>query len=233
VRLLFGPMSHLSARIWGVSDLESWTVESESSDRISPWRRGFGLFVLVLTVVLAVAFALGAWNPWQLVILQARFANPWLGVGIVGAIGYLAVWLLSPVQNEAKQGRSIKIRVLLAVVSVIGLIVGSILSLLYRYEATELDRSPDGERAVALVVSGGQEERDLRIWDVSGLFIREVESLGRPCHRLEASFRDRDTVVVNQGFGDWIFELDPETGRSETVLGPRCPDGPIPATLGR
>jgi hypothetical protein len=215
-----------------VGEVASWTEET-SSDRISPWRRGIGFLVLMLVVVLAVAFALGAWNPWQLVILQARFANPWLGLGIVAAVGYLSVWLLSPVRNEARQSGRIRVRVLLAVVAAVGLITGGILSLLYRYDATELARSADGQRAVALIVSGGQSERELRIWEGTGLLTREVGSLGRACQRVEAAFLDSDTIVVNQGFGEWTIDLDPETGRPEQVLGPRCPDGPIPATLGR
>jgi small-conductance mechanosensitive channel len=213
-----------------MSDVASW-IKEPASDRVRPWRRAVGIAMIVVVVALAVAFLLGMWNPWRLVLLQQRFANPWLGLAVVAAGSYVVLWLLLPVRNEARQRWRITVRVWVAVVAVVGLIVGGILSLLYRYESTELARSPDGERAVALVVTGGLQERDLRIWEGSGWWKREVASLGRPCSRVEAQFAGPDTVVVNQGYGDWVFDLDPRTGAPRQVLGPACPDGPQPATL--
>jgi hypothetical protein len=216
--------------IWGVTDRLSWI--QESSSRIPPWRWAAGVLMILLVVVLAVLFALGTWNPWRLVILQQRFANPWFGLAVVAAGTYLVLWLLLPVRNEARQSKRIGARAVVAGITVVGLLTWGIVGLLYRYDSTELARSEDGERAVALVIIGGTQARELRIWQGSGLGKRDVGSLGRPCSRVRAHFIDRDTVVVNQGFGDWVFDLDPRTGRPQQVLGPRCPTGPVTVTLG-
>jgi hypothetical protein len=193
------------------------------------WRRAPGILVALAVPVLAVLYVLGAWNPWRLVILQERFANPWLGLAVVAAVAYLALWLMLPITNEALQRGRIAARVAAATIAVIGVIVGANLDPLFRYQGTELARSPDGERAVAVVISGGLAERDLRVWRGSAPWTREVGSLGRPCGGISVRFVDGDTIVVNQGYGDWWIDLDPDTGRPLQVLAPRCPVPPVPA----
>lgn len=201
------------------------------STRVSWLRLTLGLAVATATVVTAALFVAGYWNPWRLVVLLQWFANPWAGLAIVSAGAYLALWLLRPIRYEAGQRGAIAGRVALASTCVIGLILWGLLQALFRYEADELARSPDGERAVARVVFGGLNDVELRVWEGSGLLTREVGSLGRICHRGTAAFSGSDTVVVDQGYGDLHLPLDPETGAPLMVLAVRCPDPPIPATL--
>lgn len=192
-----------------------------------------GLLVALAVLATATVFVLGFWNPWELVVLRQHFANPWLGTWLVGVGGYLALWLLAPVRVEARQRWRISARVITGVVAVFGLVCWGLFSPLFAYEATELARSDDGERVVVDVTAGGMNERDLRIWEGSGLAAREVGSFGKPCASPQAEFAGPDVVVINQGHGDWQFHLDPETGEPLHVFGPRCSDGPMPATMGQ
>lgn len=199
---------------------------------ISGVRLAAGITVIVLTVVATALFALGLWNPWRLVFLLQHFNNPWAGLLTLGVGSFLAVWLLAPVKAESRQPWRIRFRVLTAVVAVAGLVTTGLFHLWYRYEVTVLDRSDDGTRTVALVVVGGLAERELMVFDGAGLAAREVGSFGRPCNRVRAWFsEDRNVVIVEQGFGEWEFHLDPDTGVPRHRFGPRCSTGPVPATL--
>jgi hypothetical protein len=194
-------------------------------------RRIAGVAVAAVVVTTAVLFVLGSWNPWRLVLLREYFNNPWLGLILVGVGAYLAMWLLAPVRSEAVQRWRIPARVTAAVAASIGLIIGGITHQFYYYEHAELARSDDGEVALARVTFGGRQTSELRLWEGSGLATREVATLGRACHGLRVRFVDRHLIEINQGFGDWLVELDPESGLPRQVLGPSCPDGPTPARL--
>jgi hypothetical protein len=203
---------------------------SPATKRLEWWRWALGIPVALAALALAVLWALGSWNPWRYVILLKYFANPWLGAAAVAAGAYAAMGLLLPIRSEALQPVRITLRLSVVAIGLIGLMVGVTLNPLFRYETTEMGRSDDGDRVVALVISGGLRERELQVWNGAGLWAREVGSLGRPCSSVKVVFVDRDSVVVNQGYGDWVFELDPDTGESRHVFGQRCPIGPIPAT---
>jgi hypothetical protein len=207
----------------------SWTREVEPA--IPPLRRAAGVLVIAVTAATAAVFALGAWNPWQLVVLKQHFGNPWLGLLLLGVGIYAALWLLRPIRNEARQRGRLAARFAAAVLIVVGLVTTGLLHLLYRYDVVELAHSPDGRRTVALVTAGGHAEQRLLVYEGTGLATREVGSLGRPCARVEARFAGPDLVIVNQGFGDWEFPLDPANGEPRHRFGPRCSTGPIPATL--
>lgn len=194
-------------------------------------RRGVGVVAAAGVTATALLFILGSVNPWGFVLLQQYFGNPWLGMVLVGVGGYLAVWLLAPVRNEAQQRWRIRVRVTLAVLITLGILIGGITWHFYRYEHTELARSEDGQRALAQVVYGGRQTSELRLWEGSGLATREVATLGRACHGLEVRFVTPNLVAGDHGFGEWEIELDPDTGQPRQVLGPQCPDGPVPATL--
>jgi hypothetical protein len=207
-------------------------VDTVRPARLSPVRVGAGALTAAVTLAAAVMFALGAWNPWRLVVLLEYFANPMAGAAAVGAFSYLTLWLWLPIRNEARQRVRIGARVGVVIVTVAGLLGWGLFAPWYTYDATEIARSADGPRAVAHVTAGGLQERDLRIWEGTGLATREVGSLGRPCGGVRAEFAGRDVVMINQGFGDWEFLLDAETGEPRHVFGPRCSDGPRPATIG-
>lgn len=205
-----------------------WT--SETVKRLPWWRWALGIPVTLVVLALASLWVLGAWNPWRFVILLQYFANPWLGAAVVAAGAYAAMGVLLPIRSEALQPGRITARLVVAALGLIGLIVGLTLNPLFRYETSEMGRSDDGDRVIALVLSGGLRERELIVWDGAGVWAREVGSLGRPCTTVRVLFVDRHGVVVNQGYGDWVFELDPDTGESRHVFGQRCPIGPVPAT---
>jgi hypothetical protein len=206
-------------------------VDTVKPARLSPVRWIAGALTAVVLLAVLAMFALGAWNPWRLVVLQEHFANPMAGAAAAGALAYLTLWLWLPIRNEARQRARIGARVGVAIVTLAGLLGWGLFAPWYTYDATEIARSDDGQRAVAHVTAGGLQERDLRIWEGSGLATREVGSLGRPCGGVRAEFVGRDVVVINQGFGDWEFRLDAETGEPRHVFGPRCSDAPMPATM--
>ena len=210
----------------------SWIEEPVERARAPVWRWVLGAVLALGGVVAAVLFVLGSWNPMGLVVLRQHFANPWFGLTVVGALAYLALWLLLPIRSEARQPRRLVVRVLAAVVGLSGLLVWAVSGPWYTYETTEAATSPDGERRIVDVIQGGLRERELHVWEGSGLLTREVGSLGRPCGSVRVEFIDSDTIAVNQGFGDWTFRLDPATGQPRHEFGPRCSDGPVPATMG-
>jgi len=202
-----------------------------SARSLGPIRLAAGVVVAVLTALTAAAFALGAWDPWELVVLKQHFGNPWIGLGLVAVGSYVASWLLAPTRNETHQRGRIAVRVALAAVAVTAFIVGGLLGPQFRYSANVVAVSPDGDRMLAVVAIGGLEERQLLVWDGRAPLAREVASLGQPCFRMAARFISRDVVAVDQGFGEHQIRLDPATGQPSHVLAPRCPDPPVPATL--
>jgi len=201
------------------------------SRRRSPWRRAAGVIVAVLAVVLAVLFVLGAWNPWRLVALQGNFGNPWFGLFVTAAMVYLALWLLAPVRNEAVQRRGIAARVVTVVVGVIGLLGWGMFGILFTAQTTELARSADGSRTLVVVARDTDNHQELRVWAGSGWATREVGVLGRACGSVTAQFAGTDAVELDTAYGSWRLALDPATGQPREVLGPRCADGPVPATM--
>jgi hypothetical protein len=198
---------------------------------VGTFRLALGLVVAVLVVAVATVFTLGLFNPWELVVLKRHFANSWVGLAAVAAGAYLAVWLIVPIRDEARQSGWIAVRVALAAITVLGLILGGLLGPQYRYEVSELARSADGERTLALVIVGGLQERQLQVWEGTGLGAREMGSLGRPCTRVRARFAGPDLVIIDQGHGEWPIRLDPHTGVPQQVLAVRCSEPPVPATL--
>lgn len=204
--------------------------------RVSPLRRAIGVALGAVVAVAAVLFVLGAWNPWELVVLRYRFGNPPLGLLLVPLGGLVALWLAAPVRNEAEQGRRIGVMLSLAAVALVGLLGTGIFGNHFRFDTEVLARSDDGTRAVVMVTDRDRPpESYVRIWDGGGLAAREVGELGRVCWARAAGsarFLTRDQVELDTPFGVWRFDLDPATGVPRQVLGPRCPDGPVPATLG-
>lgn len=198
---------------------------------IGSFRIVAGVAVAVLAGGTAVGFALGAWNPWELVVLKLHFGNPWVGLGLVAVGGYLVTWLLIPTRDETRQGGRIALRFALATVAVAAFVVGGLLGPQFRYSANVVAESPDGDRVLAVVTIGGLEDRQLLVWEGRGLSAREVASLGRPCARVATRFVSRDVVAVDQGYGEHQIRLDPTTAQPDLVLAPRCPDPPVPATL--
>lgn len=207
-------------------------VPASGPRRVGLVRRVLGILAAVTVMAAAALFGLAVWNPWQLVLLEQHFGNPWAGLAVVAAGTYLATWLLSPVRHEAVQRGRIGVRVFLGVVVVLSLIAAGLLGPQYRYQATELARTADGDRAIALLVEGGLDQRSLVVWEGEGLGTRQVASLGEPCTGVTARFDSANRVIVDQGYGEWSIMLDPATGQPRQVLGARCPDPPVPATLG-
>jgi hypothetical protein len=199
--------------------------------RPSRRRRVAGGVVALLTVVLAVLFVLGAWNPWRLVALQGTFGNPWFGLFVTAAMAYLALWLLAPVRNEAVQRRGLAARVVAVVAAVIGLLGWGMFGVFYSAQTTELARSADGTRTLVIVARDIDSHQELRVWAGSGWGAREVGVLGLACGSITARFVGTDAVELDTAYGAWRLALDPATGAPREVLGPRCADGPVPATM--
>jgi hypothetical protein len=210
----------------------SWTEEPIVQPRTARWRWVAGSLVALAAVTALVLFALGFWNPWRLVVLRQHFANLWVGLAVAGVLSYVALWLLLPVRSEARQPRRITARVTVVVLGVTGLLGWGLFGQHFTYETTAMATSADGERTVVHVTHGGLRERELHVWQGTGLATREVGSLGQPCGGVRVEFADRDVIRINQGFGDWQFHLEPATGQPRHVFGPRCSDGPVPATMG-
>jgi hypothetical protein len=191
-----------------------------------------GILVALVTLATATLYAFGVWNPWHYVVLMEHFNNPWIGTMIVCGGIYLSLWLLTPIRNEARQPWRIWARAFTAMIAVLGFVAWGLTSQLFAYEATEMANSADGQRTVVDVTAGSFNERSIRVWEGAGLLKREIASFGKPCGSVRAEFASPDVVVVNQGHGDWEFHLDPDTGQPLHVFGPRCSDGPTPATMG-
>lgn len=193
-------------------------------------RRSVGWAVLVAALVAGVLFVLGAVNPWRLVVLEYQFGNPMLGLLVVPSALLLGWWLALPVTNEARQAHRLAVRMALLAVSLIGLIGWGLFGAHFSFHPEPAGRSPDGELTVVLV-----RDRDyppnqyVRIWRGSGLTAREVGDLGRGCGRVRVRFHSPDQLRVRTAYGEWLLELDPETGQPRQVLAPRCGDPPVPA----
>lgn len=198
-------------------------------------RRVVGTGLAVAVVTAAVLYLLGIGNPLRLAVLERYFFDPLFGMLVVGAGGYLALWLLAPIRNEAVQGRRIVARVAALVLAGAGLIAWGMAGLFFNQEITEVARSADGSRVLVEVAHANNPYRwELRVWDGTGLTARELGSLGQACGNLQgARFVGPDVVELDTPYGDWQLRLDPATGAPLEVLGPRCPDGPVPATLGQ
>lgn len=197
--------------------------------RLSLRRRILGTVAAVLVGAMAVLFLLGGWNPGRLVLLEQYFGNPLAGVLAVAIGTYLVLWLLLPVQNEAVQRGRLRVRVVVAVIGVLGLIAWGVFGRLFSGSYEEVARSADGSRAVGLVTVDAGDRQFARIWEGSGLLMREAGEIGRVCRFVSAEFIGADLVEIDAGYGAWRIDLDPATGEPEQVLGPRCPDGPQPA----
>lgn len=206
-------------------------------DRAAPVsvpRRVAGAVVGLAVVVAAVLFALGVGNPLRLAVLERYFFDPMFGLVVVGVGGYLVLWLLAPVRNEAEQGGRIGARIATVVVAVLGLGGWGIFGVFFNQEITEVSRSSDGSRSLVQVAHANNPYRlELRVWSGSGLTAREAGSLGEACGGLQAArFVNNDLVELDTSYGTWQFALNPATGEPRQVLGPRCPDGPVPASMG-
>ena len=208
---------------------------TRGASSISLPRRLAGATLAAVVVAAAVLFALGIGNPLRLAVLERYFFDPLFGMIVVGVGGHLALWLLAPVRNEATQGGRIAGRVATLVLAGAGLIGWGIFGVFFNQEVTEVARTADGSRVLVEVVHANNPYRwELRVWDGDGLTAREAGSLGEACGGVRnARFVGNDRVELDTAYGTWRLELDPATGAPRQVLGPRCPDGPIPATLGQ
>jgi hypothetical protein len=206
----------------------------EGSAGLSLPRRIVGSVLAAVVVAAAVLFAAGAANPWRLAVLERYFADPLFGAFAVGVGGYGALWLLAPIRNEAAARGRITARVVAAVVAAAGLLAWGAFGMFFRQEITEIARTEDGSRAVVQVVRATDPYRyELRVWVGGGLAAREAGSLGLACGGADARFVTPDLVELDTSYGTWQLSLDPDTGEPREVLGPRCSEGPVPATLGR
>lgn len=197
-------------------------------------RRVVGAGLLVVTAVAAVLFVLGSWNPSQLVVLEYRFGNPMLGLLVVPIGALVGLWLALPVRNEARQRGRILGRAVAFGFAVLGLFGWGVFGGHFTFTAEEVARSSNGERALAVVTDRDTPPNSyIKVWTGSGLLAREVGDLGKACGPVEVRFLTDDRVELDTSYGIWQIELDPATGEPRQVLGPRCPDGPVPATLGR
>lgn len=199
----------------------AWLADEEpAAARTSPARRIVGLVAAGLTIAVLLLFALGAWNPWHLVVLSRYFGNPLLGVVVGSGLALAAVWLLTPVVSEAAQGRRLWARFLLGAVLLVSLgawgLFGSHFSGDYRVVA----ESADGSRR--LVMHTRIDDRELRIWSGTGLTARDRGLLGLACGEVIGTFSGNDRIHVSSVYGEFDLTLDPATGAPTRTIGPTC-----------
>lgn len=214
-----------------------WVTETREAVRgRTSWgwlRRAIGGGLLVLTAAAAVLFVLGTWNPLHLVVLEYRFGNPMVGLVTVPIGALLGLWLAVPVRNEARQRARLAARVVAGALLAVGLFGWGVFGEHFTFDAEEVARSPDGDRALAIVSDRGLPKTQyLRVWVGSGLTAREAGEIGRVCGSTTVRFLTADRVEIDTSYGTWQVDLDPATGAPRQVLGPHCSDGPVPATLG-
>jgi hypothetical protein len=184
-------------------------------------RRLLGWLLVVLAVLAIVAYTLGTWNPWRLVILEKDLSNPALGAVIFFALAFIASWVLAPVTNSAAQAGRLWLRFGLAIALIAALVALGVLSPLFSHQYTEASRSPRGTRAIAFV-NKDRDDQQLRVWIGRGLRQRDVGALGHPCGDASVQFRGEDVVHVSTVYGDFDLRLDPASGKPLDVLGPTC-----------
>jgi hypothetical protein len=200
--------------------------------RIAPTRRLLGLVLCGLAGVALVLFVLGSWNPWRLVWLSHYFGSPPVGLTVVMGLLCVGSWLAFPVLNEATGNARIMFRIVTALGTVFGVALWGVIGPIFTTKIEIMAQTPDGERTVALVERSDR-SRLLHVWQGAGLLARDVGILGQACGEVTITFVSRDQIHLTTSYGDWSIDLDPVTGAPRQVLGPRCADGPQPATLER
>lgn len=200
--------------------------------RFAPFRRALGILLLGAAAAALVLFALGLVNPWRLVWLSRYFGNPPVGLAVVTGLAFFGSWLAFPVQNEAVHNRRIMFRIGTGIGTAIAGLLAWGFGPVFDPTITPMARSADGDRSVVLVERADR-SRELHVWAGSGLLTRDVGVIGRACGEVEIEFLSRDRFALTSSYGGWEIDLDPDTGSPRQVLGPRCKDGPRPATLDR
>jgi len=199
----------------------AWLVEDEpDAARPRPVRRIAGAVVASLAAAALVVFVLGAWNPWDLVVLLRYFGNPLAGAVWVFGLSLAGVWLLTPVLNEATQGRRLWARFLLGASLLLSLAVWGVAGSAFGGDYQVIAQSPDGSRR--LVVRTAGEDHELRIWSGTGLAARDRGHLGLACGNVVGAFTGNDRVHVASVYGEFDLRLDPATGKPENTMGPTC-----------
>lgn len=185
----------------------------------SPVRAAVGWTAVGLAVVVTVLFVLGGLNPWNNVFLLEYFADPFLGLMVVAVLVYIALWLLLPVRNEAKQRSRAVARIGVVLVAVAGLFgFGLYGTHFYDYEGQEIVRSPDGERALAIVVRSGSPDERIHLYEGEGLSTMDVADIGPVCPGNEMSFTDDTTILIRNSYGEFSIRLDSDTGMPMEVM---------------
>jgi hypothetical protein len=199
--------------------------ENATIIRVRTPRRALGIALLVLTVAVAVGFAAGVWNPWRLVVLSEYFGSFPLGLLVISVLAFATSWVLLPVRHEVAQGLRIKLRIATGVAILLSLFcVGFTGSAFLPATSTVLARSPDGQRAVALV-ERGLDDRKLQVWVGAGLAAREAGDLGPACGPVTVRFDGPDRVAISTNYGDFQLRLDPATGVPLDGIGSHCSGG--------
>lgn len=195
-------------------------------------RRGAGILLFVLSGAALVLFVLGVWNPWQYVVLLRYFSSPAIGLLVVAGLAGVGAWLAYPVRNESTQRGRSRFLIFTALAAAVGLLCWGVTGTLFTPKITVVTSSDAGDRTIAMV-ERGSENREMHVWSGAGLVARDVGSIGNACGDVKVRFLSRDRVALGTSYGDWQIDLDPATGAPLQVLGPRCADGPEPATLDR
>lgn len=207
-------------------------TSEDRGQRVPVARRGAGMLLFVLSGTALVLFVLGVWNPWQYVMLLRYFSSPALGLLVVGGLACLGAWLAYPIRDEsAQRGRS-RFRLFTALAAAVGLLSWGLTGTLFTPSVAVVASSSGGERTIA-VVERGSNNRQMHVWSGKGFLARDVGAIGRACGEVIIQFLSPDRVAIGTQYGDWQIDLDPATGAPLQVLGPRCADGPEPATLDR
>ncbi|TQL79205.1 hypothetical protein FB566_4806 [Stackebrandtia endophytica] len=172
-----------------------------------------------LAVAVAAVFTVGGVNPWNNVVLLSYFADPFFGLMVVAGLTYLALWLLLPVRSEAKHRGRLAVRISVVLIAVAGLFgFGLYGTHFYDYTGQEVVRSPDGERALAIVVRSGAPDPRIHLYEGSGLATVDVADLGPLCPGNDMSFADDTTVLIRNSYGEFSIRLDSASGMPTEVM---------------
>jgi hypothetical protein len=185
-------------------------------------RRIAGWVTAVLAAAIAVLTVLGAWNPWDLVVLWRLFGNPLRGAALFFVLALVASWLLAPVRSEAQQVGRARWRIALALGLVVSLIGWGLFGSRFGTGRLELAHSPGGGQRTIVLYEPGTDFQRLHVWSGRGLGTRDVGDLGKPCGQTSVSFTGPDEIRVSTSYGQFDLRLDPATGRPLTTLGPTC-----------
>jgi hypothetical protein len=185
--------------------------------------------VRLRTILSAVCFALalvvmpvavvGVWNPWNYVVLDEYFRDPFADATLVLVLAFAGGWLL-PVRDEARQHHRVMARWVLTGLLVLSLVSFGIAT--RAYDRTVVTVASHGDRRLVAITTPSTDIGELRMYAGRGLTERDIGHVGLACNGTGATFVSRDEVKISNSYADFDIHLDPVSGAPRNDMGPRC-----------